>query len=81
MANSYKYISPYVSIYWTKRFVHHRPVGVRGILRRLRYEHRVQKRKSWFQIKCDQESKRIGVNLSTQRRNYNSFYRPMQIPV
>jgi hypothetical protein len=81
MANCFKYISPYISIFWTKRFVRHRPAGVRGTLRRLRYENRVTKRKTWFQIKCEQESKRIGINLSIQRRNYNSHYRPMQIPV
>ena len=77
-----KFISPYVPIFWTKRFVKHRPCGIRGTMRRLKYENRVHKRKNLFQIKCEIECIRKPYwSKKPERRNYNTFYRPMQIPV
>lgn len=76
------YLSPYVTLFWTKRLVRYRPCGLRGKMRMARYKHRIKLRKKAFQIKCDIESLRKPYNpKKPERRNYNTFYGPMQIPL
>ncbi len=82
MARCYKYISPYVSIFWTKRYVNHRPCGLRSKLKRLRFKNRIHKRPMLFQVKCTMHCKRNKFNpFQAERRNYNTVYRSIQIPI
>lgn len=77
-----KFISPYVPIFWTKRFVRHRPCGLHWTLRRLKYKNRVKKRPVLFLIKENIRIRRKPFQpFKPQRRNYNTVYGRMQIPV
>jgi hypothetical protein len=76
------WISPYVKIFWTKRFVNHRPTSLRLKLKRIKYENRINKRPNLFMVKHKIECLRKPYYPhKPQRRNYNSFYRSVQIPV
>lgn len=77
------WISPYVNIYWTKRFVRHRPCGLRGNLRIVRNQNkRIIKRDNLFRIKHKVECLRKPYQpKKPECKNFNSFYRSMQIPV
>lgn len=82
MSICWKFVSPYVNIHWTKRFVNHRKTSLRLMLKRLKYENRVKKRPSLFLIKCNMNCKRNPFKpYQPQRRNYNTVYGYMQIPV
>lgn len=82
MALTWKYISDTVSIAWTKRYVRYRQCGLRSMLRRMRNKHRVHKRKHNFLIKeMNLNSRKPIIVNKPQRRNFNSFYRRMEIPV
>ncbi len=82
MAFCYKYISPYVSIFWTKRYVKYRDCNLRNKLKRLRFKNRVHKRSMLFQVKCAVHCKRNQFNpFKAERRNYNTIYGKMQIPI
>ena len=82
MACCYKYISPYVPIFWTKRYVKNRPSGLRNKLRILRSKNRLHKRPILSQVKCNMYCKRNKFNpFQAERRNYNTVYGRMQIPI
>ena len=77
----WEYISPYVPIFWTKRFVKNRPCGLRWKLRSLKQKNRIQKRKPSFLIKdLISLDRRPYKPFAPQRRNYNTVYGRMQIP-
>lgn len=79
---AYKYISPYVAISWTKRFVKHRPCGLRASLRREKYKNRIKKRPILLLVKdCIESRRKPFCPNKPQRRNYNTVYGKMQIPV
>lgn len=80
MAMTYR--SFYDKIHWTKRYVKHCKSGIRYVLRREKYKYRVNKRPTFYQIKSDISCKRKPyMPFKAQRRNYNTVYRRMQIPV
>lgn len=82
MVMNYKYASPYVKIYWTKRYINYSVSNIRSILKRLKYKNRVHKRPSLFEINCKINCKRKPyLILQAQRRNYNTAYTLMHIPI
>lgn len=83
MTLSWKYISPYININWTKRFVRYTRTGVRSMLKRVRKDHRPIKHRNnlctqQHQTHCKRDRFMV---FQPQRRNYNTVYRSMQIPV
>lgn len=77
----WEYVTPYIVISWTKRFVKDRPYGLRNKFRELKYKNRVKKRSMLLMIKAQSEFKsKPYFPKKPQRKNFNSFYRHMQIP-
>lgn len=78
----FKFLSPYISIFWTKRYVNYKPSSIRTKIQRLKFKHRNTKRIPSF-LKIDiLKAKRNPYNpLKPQRRNYNNFYRRMELPL
>lgn len=75
------YLSPYVDIPWTKRFVRHRPCGLREMLRQQKRKNRLKKcDNNFLKVENLKNARKPFCPHKPQRRNYNKFYRPMQIP-
>lgn len=78
----FEYLSPHVDVFWTKRYVRHRPSGLRTALKRLKREHRLKKcDNNFLKVENLKNKRKPFYPNKAQRRNYNEFYGPMQIPV
>ena len=78
-----KYISEYVPIPWTKRFVTYRKTSVRWKLKRIRHLNRPTYRRPCGLLIVDMNSwtRKPDPFIKPQRPNFNEVYRPMQIRV
>lgn len=83
MASKWAYSTGYEKLSWTKRFVRYTRTGLRSMLKRIRNDHRPTKRRNnlcmqQHQTHCKRDRFMV---FQPQRRNYNTVYRSMQIPV
>ena len=83
MALNWTYTTEYENLNWTKRFVRYTRTGIRSMLKRVRKDHRPIKRRNNLcmlehLINCKRDRFMV---YQLQRRNYNTVYRRMQIPV
>lgn len=76
-----KYISEFVRIHWTKRFVAYRKTSIRCKLRQIRRINRPVYRRPCSLLIADMNSwtRKPDPFIKPQRQNFNEVYRPMQI--
>lgn len=80
MSVNYKYISGYVSISWTKRYVKHRPCSIRLVLKRLRRDNRVHRRNPlWMVRELNKPMYKCMSPFKSERQNFNKVYCPIKL--
>lgn len=78
----WEYISPYVPIFWTKRLVRLRDNSIKSRIRKKRAQLRLKHKPPLFYVKDMVKARRMPFRPHhPQRRNYNTVYGRMQIPV
>ena len=81
MSAKWIFLSLTIPIAWTKRYVRNRPLSIREGLRRERNKHHRKIRRSNVLIKDMVKIKRSRLMINKpKRQNFNSFYRPIELP-
>ena len=81
MSTKFLFISEYVPIFWTKRYVRRHPMSIRSILRCEKLKNRVKMRPIKAMIKDLLKLKRgrfLSMNKA-RRQNFNEVYMAKQI--